>query len=120
MAATETSTEATYAGRLQAHRAEAARQSSNYRNLGRGRGVAVALIVILIILTEKEITNPPKALVLLPAVASVFLIVRWNQAARSHQRAVRAGSYYVERLACLKGQWAGQGDAGQVTVGGVF
>jgi hypothetical protein len=112
MDATETPTDAVYISRLRSHRAEAELQARHYLNLGRGRGVAVGLIVFLIVLTEKEVTTGPKALVLLPAVASAVLIVRWNHAARQRQRAARAAGYYADRIACLEDRWAGRGDAG--------
>jgi hypothetical protein len=112
MEATETPTRAVYARRLRSHRADAERQARHYLNLGRGRGVAVGLIVFLIVLTEKEVTTAPKALILLPAVAAIVLIVRWNHAARQRQRAACAAGYYADRIACLEDRWAGRGDAG--------
>jgi MutS domain V len=108
----DTSPDAEYAGRLEARRGEADRQARLYRSLGHSRAATVILIVFLIMLTEKEVTASPKALLLVPAIASVVLIVRWNRAARAHQRAVRAAIYYEGRIACLDGRWAGRGESG--------
>jgi hypothetical protein len=112
MATTDLSIDAEYGRRLQGHRVAAERHGQRYRILGRGRGLAVIAIVFVIVLTEKEVTQYPKLLVLLPAAAVCVMIVRWNRAARDCRRALDAARYYDSRLASLVGRWAGQGEAG--------
>jgi hypothetical protein len=104
--------DAEYARRLQEQERRARQHDRFFQALGRRRALAIGVIVALIILTEKEITAAPKALVLIPSLFAVILIVRRARIARACRRAVRAATYYRNRADALNGEWAGRGEPG--------
>jgi hypothetical protein len=104
--------DAEYMRRLQEQEQLARQQDRLFYTLGRRRAIAIGIIVALIILTEKEVTTGPKALVLVPALFVGILIVRRTRVVRACRRAVRAAAYYRGRVDALNGDWAGHGEPG--------
>ena len=112
--------EAEYTRRLDAQRDEAGRQLRRFRALALGRGLTIGVIIILALLSEKEQTVARIVLLVLPAMLVSALMVRRNRAARACRHALHAVDYYERRLACVAGEWAGHGDAGQTVGGGTL
>jgi hypothetical protein len=112
MEADRSSIDAEYTRRLQEQLLQVRQQNRLFHRLGRRRALTIGIIVALIILTEKEVSAGPKALVLIPALVAAMLIVWRARAALACRRAVLASVYYRSRLDSLEGEWAGRGESG--------
>jgi hypothetical protein len=112
MEAERSSIDAEYTRRLLEQQLRVRQQNRLFHSLGRRRALTIGIIVALIILTEKEVSAAPKALVLIPTLIVGMLIVWRARAARACRRAVLAGAYYRCRLDSLHGEWAGRGESG--------
>jgi hypothetical protein len=103
---------AVHARQQAARRREQAEQTWRYAALRRRRNAVVGLIIALAVLTEREAALTKLVLLGLPALATLYAILRKSRAAAAARRAATAAAYHARRLACTLGQWAGTGEAG--------
>jgi hypothetical protein len=105
--------DAEYRVRLSRWRDRQARQERRAAFFRRAGRMAFGLVVLLALLSDKESTRNKLFLIGVPCLLLQAAVTARRRALERARRAGRAAAWYETRLACLAGEWAGRGPAGE-------
>jgi hypothetical protein len=105
--------DAEYRVRLSRWRDRQARQAHRAALFRRAGRMAFGLVVLLALLSDKESTRNKLFMIGVPSLLLQAAATTRRRALAGARLAGRAATWYETRLACLAGEWAGRGSAGE-------